>query len=130
MRSLNIVSGAFNMAKLYDYVLAVWLRLEKASETPELQDELREYLEAEFQINRLALIEESEDDTNNEMTISLQLQVTFDESQMDGDEPNEEALGALNRELRAYLESKYQVNYMELLDDALTSYLLGEREDD
>ena len=117
------------MAKWYDYVLAVWLRLEIASDTLELQDELREYLEAEYQIIKLEIIEESEED-EGEITISLQLQVTFDESQMGGDEPTEEALGALGRELRAYLEAKYQVTYMELLDDALTSYLLAEREDD
>ena len=49
---------------------------------------------------------------------------------MDDTEPTEEALGELDRELRSFLEAKYQVDYMELLDDALTSYLLAERVDD
>lgn len=118
------------MAKWYDYVLAVWLRLDIASDPQELQEELREYLEAEYQIIKLDIIQESEDDAEGEITISLQLQMTFDESQMNDDEPTEEALGGLDGELRAYLEAKYRVNYMELLDDALTSYLLAEREDD
>ena len=118
------------MAKCYDYVMAVWLEIETTTPAPNLQDELREYLEAEYQIKSLEIIEESEEDTEDEITISLQLQVTFDESQMDGDEPTEEALEALDSELRAYLEAKYQVDHMEVLDDALTSYLLDEREDE
>ncbi len=117
------------MARSYDYVLAVWLRLEIMADTPELTEELREYLEAEYQVVNLEVIEEAENN-EDEITISLQLQVTFDQSQMDGTEPTEEALGELDRELRPFLEAKYQVNYMELLDDALTSYLLAERVDD
>jgi len=118
------------MSKCYDYVLAVWLRIEVDTKTPELADEIREHLEAEYQIIKLEPIEEFDSDAESEITISLQLQMTFDESQMDGDDPTEESLGELERELRAYLEAKYRVNYMELLDDALTSYLLAEREDD
>jgi hypothetical protein len=94
-----------------------------------LKEELREYLEAEYQVVKLEFIEE-EEDNEDEITISLQLQVTFDQSQMDDTEPTEEALGELDRELRSFLEAKYQVDYMELLDDALTSYLLAERVDD
>lgn len=118
------------MAKSYDYVLAVWLRLQVTGDARALQDEMREYLESEYQINKLEVVEESDCEAEDEVTVSLQLQLTFVESQMDSDEPTEEALGEVDRELRAYLEAKYHVNYMEILDDALTSYLLAEREDD
>ena len=117
------------MGKSYDYVLAVWLALDVESDTTAFQDELREYLEEEYQIVKLEIIEQSED-VENEITISLQLQLTFAQSHMDGHEPTEEAVEESDRELRSYLEAKYRLNYMEILDDSLTSYLLAEREDD
>lgn len=91
--------------------------------------ELRGYLEAEYQIANFEVVEESESDVEGELTFSLQLQLTFDESQMDGDDPTDEAIGELDGELRAYVEAKYQVNHLEILDDALTSYLLAERDE-
>lgn len=118
------------MAIKYDYSLSVWLRIETPPTTLDLADQLREYLDGESQILKLKVYDESESETEGEITISLQLQVTFDELQMDGDEPTEEALEELNRELRPYLEAKFAVTYMELLDDAPTSYLISEREDD
>jgi hypothetical protein len=117
------------VAKFYDYVLAVWLRLAVSRAAPEFLEELREYLEAEYQIIKLEVVEESEPGGEGERAISLQLQLTFDESQMDGDDPTEEALGELDRELRPYIDAKYRVNHLEILDDALTSYLLAEREE-
>ena len=60
------------MAKAYDYVLAVWLKLEVMADTPELKEELREYLEAEYKVVKLEVIEE-EEDNEDEITISLQL---------------------------------------------------------
>ncbi len=117
------------MARVYDYVLAVWLRLEMPDDAPELLMELREYIEAEYQITKLEVVEEPESDMEGDHTFALQLQLTFDESQMDGDDPAEEAIDELDGELRAFLEAKYQVNHLEILDDALTSYLLAEREE-
>jgi hypothetical protein len=117
------------MAKLYDYVLAVWLRLAASCAAPEFLEELREYLEVEYQIIKIEVVEESEPSEEGELAISLQMQLTFDESQMDGDDPTEEALGKLDRELRTYIDAKYQENHLEILDDALTSYLLAEREE-
>jgi hypothetical protein len=117
------------VAKSYDYVLAVWLRLTVSRAAPEFLEELREYLEAEYQIIKLEVVDESESGGEGELTFSLQLQLTFDESQMDGDDPTEEAIGELDGQLRAYLEAKYPVSYLEILDDALTSYLLAEREE-
>ena len=49
---------------------------------------------------------------------------------MEDDEPTEEALAELHAELTAYLEAKYEVEDLELLDDGLNSYRLGEREED
>lgn len=117
------------MAKVYDYVLAVWLRLEVSCAAPDLLVELREYLEAEYQVIKLEVVEEPESDVEGELTVSSQLQLTFDESQMDGDDPTAEAIGELDGALRAYLEAKYQVSHLEILDDALTSYLLAERDE-
>ncbi len=54
------------------------------------------------------------------------LQVTFNELQIDGDDPTEKALDELDGELRAYLEASYPVSHLEILDDALTSYMLAE----
>ena len=45
------------MARMYDYVLAVWLRLEVSCAVPELLVELREYLEAEYVIIKLTVVE-------------------------------------------------------------------------
>jgi cell fate (sporulation/competence/biofilm development) regulator YlbF (YheA/YmcA/DUF963 family) len=96
---------------------------------PDFLEELQRYLETEYQVIKLEIVEEAESNVEGELTVSSQLQVTFDESQMDGDDPTEEAIGKLDGELRAYLEAKYQVNHLEILDDALTSYLLAEREE-
>ncbi len=88
-----------------------------------------DYLESKFRILKLDLVEAQQDDIDGETTVSLQVQLTFDESQMEGDEPTEDAIGEVDQGLRSFLESKYEVNYLELLDDALTSHLLGEREE-
>jgi hypothetical protein len=117
------------VTKSYDYILAVWLCFAVSRAPAEFLEELREYLEAEYQIIKLEIVEESESDRKDELTVSMQVQLTFHESQMDGEDPTEEALGEIDRELRPYLEAKYEVTYFELLDDALTSYLLAEREE-
>lgn len=113
----------------YDYVLAVWLRLPVARAAPDFLEQLREYLEAEYQLIKLKVVDDSESGGEGEQTFSLQLQMTFDQSQMDGDDPTEEAIGELDAQLRTYLEAKYPVSHLEILDDALTSYLLAEREE-
>jgi hypothetical protein len=117
------------VTKAYDYVLAVWMRLAVPHAAPDILEELREYLEAEYQVIKLEVVEEPESDVEGELTVSLRLQLTFDESQMDGDDPTDEAIGELDCALRAYLEAKYQVSHLEMLDDALTSYLLAERDE-
>jgi hypothetical protein len=128
------------MGTHYDYVIQVSMRLKTKDTAPKSLDELKEFLQEEYQIiesncvsdilgfdpNELDEKGEGED----ELAASLQLQVTFAESQMDGDEPTDEALEELHAELTAYLESRYEVDCLELLDDALTSFLLSEWEDD
>ena len=110
----------------YDYVLAIWVRLQGHVNSRKL----RTYLEGEYQILSIEIFPSSGEDAEDESTISLQVQVNFEASQMDGDEPTPAAIAEFDRDLRSYLEAKYSVNYMEVLDDALTSYLLAEREDD
>ncbi len=61
------------MAKSYDYKLAVWLRLEVSCTAPELLVELQEYLEAEYQIIKLEIVEESESDARANASNLLQL---------------------------------------------------------
>ena len=121
------------MAMWYDYVLAVWLRLEMEGDVSGLADELQKYLfdVGGFQVLKLEVMEASEDETEGEVEISLQIQFTFTETEMEeGEEPTEDAIAQVDTELRRHLEAKYEVAYLELMDDALTSYLLGEHEDD
>ena len=117
------------MAIFYEYVLAVWLELETAATEAELSAELLEHLEAEYSVVHLEIVADAEPTAEGETTVLLQLQLTFDESEMEDDEPTEEALDELSGELRGHLEAKYHVSYFEILDDALTSYLLAEHEE-
>lgn len=117
------------MAMHYDYLMEVWLHLELPDVTPEFEDELRDYLEAEFQVSELKIIEDEEASEKGEVEVSLRIQATFDQSQMDGDEPTEEAIAEFDDELRLYLEAKYQLAYFEVLDDAPGSYLLNAWDD-
>jgi hypothetical protein len=133
------------MGKWYDYVIPVSMRLKMRGDATGTLDELKEYLQEEYQIiesshaNRVMealgfdLKELAEEDEEGELTADLELQMAFAESQMDdvdGVEPSEEALEELHDELTAYLEAKYEVILLELLNDALNFYLLGEREED
>lgn len=129
------------MGKHYDYVIAVSMRLRMKDNAPNSLDDLKDFLQEQYPIsathsNRVKaalgfdpaeLDDESEED---ELSALLDLQVTFAESQMDGDEPTDEALDELRDEVTAYLESKYEVDCLELLDDAFSSHLLAEWEDD
>lgn len=117
------------MSTVYDYVMAVWLELDLPNPAAEFDDELHDYLvESGFQIYEFKVIED-EDDVNGKATVSLRIQLTLDESQMDGDEPTAEAVAEFDAELRTCLSSKYEVNYLDVMDDSPHSCLLGERED-
>jgi hypothetical protein len=128
------------MAKWYDYVIEVAMRLKTKDATPKSLDALKEYLGEQYVISESSMVKDmlgfdpdelnDEDQAADELTATLQVQTAFTESQMDDDEPTEEALAELHAELTAYLEAKYQVEDLELLDDGLNSYLLGEREED
>ena len=52
------------MAKTHDYALTVWLRLELSCAAPELLVELQEYLEAEYQILKLEVVEDAKSDVS------------------------------------------------------------------
>jgi hypothetical protein len=125
------------MGKHYDYVIDVSMRLKTKDTAPTSLNELKEFLQEEYQIiqaNRVKdilgfdpneLAEESAQ--ADEFTASLQLQVTFDEAQMEGDNyPTDGALEELNAELTVYLETKYEVNSLSLEE----GFPLSEWEDD
>lgn len=114
------------MPKQYDYMLAVWLRLEASGDAAQFEEKLREYLEEEYAPLKLEAVEPSEED---EFEFSLQVQVTFSESQMEDDEPTPEAVADFREEFNTYLERKYVVAYLEVMEDALTSFLIDEYED-
>jgi len=115
---------------IYDYVMAVWLHIELPQLAPEFEDELREHLlEAGFQVNKLEIVDNDDDGAKGEVQVSLQIQLTLDESQMDGDEPTAEAVAEFDEELRTCLTSKYEVTYLEVMDDAPASFLIAERDD-
>lgn len=117
------------MSTVYDYQIAVWLCLELAEVPAEFDDELREHLlEADFQVNDLKVIEDAER-SNGEVQVSLRIQLTLDESEMDGDEPTSEAVAEFDEELRSCLSSKYVVIHLDVMDDSPYSCLLGEREE-
>ena len=113
------------MGKSYDYVIDVSMRLKTKDAAPKSLDELKEFLQEEYQIiesNRVKEVlgfdpDELDDDSAepDELTASLQLQVTFDEAQMESDNyPTDGALEELNVELTDYLETKYEVNDLSL----------------
>jgi hypothetical protein len=117
------------VATIYDYVMAVWLRIELRQPAPGFEDELHEHLlEAGFQVNQLEVIAE-DDGAEDEIAVSLRVQLTLDESQMDGDEPTAQAVAEFDEELRTCLSSKYEVNYLDVMDDALTSFLIAKRDE-
>jgi hypothetical protein len=116
----------YSMPKFYNYALAVWIRLETSCGAPDLLAELQEYLESKYQIIKIEIVDESDSHTEGEHSVSLKLQLTFDDSRMDGEDPTAKAIGEVDGDWRAYLEARYQVNSLELMDDAPTSFLLDE----
>ena len=116
------------MAIDYVYVFPVWLTLEIDAGKADGLAELREYLESEYCIIDLELLEGSEANRKKERTFALQLQITFELSDMDEDEPTEKAMDRLKGELRSHLEANYRVSYLEILDDAPTAGLLAKEE--
>jgi hypothetical protein len=77
----------------------------------------------------LDAVVDSKSETVGERTLSLQFQITFQQSEMNDGEPTEAAVGKLAGESRGYLESKYRVSHLDILDDELTSYLLAKEEE-
>ena len=112
------------MAKTYDYVLDVWLRLQSKAPVEDLENELREHLETSYILHKVRAIEKSDENTGQD-EFSIQVQTSFQEPQMSFDEPTDQAVEELSQELRAYLEQKYEVTYLEVLDDSLYSFLLN-----
>ena len=128
------------MALWYDYVIEFVVRLKNKDGSVPSLDALKEYLGEQYAISEsrsvVAALGFDPDELNDEnetedgLTATLQVQMAFTDSQMDDDEPTEDALADLHAELTAYLVDKYQVENLELLDDGLNSYRLGERERD
>lgn len=116
------------MAKFYDYSLAVWLCLDAPADDQELLAELLEHIEVELPVASFKVVDDAKPDGANKLTISLEFQLTFNESEMEDREPTGDTIFKLREELKSHLETKYRVTYLSLLDDAPTSYLIGERE--
>lgn len=118
------------MATIYDYVMAVWLRVELSQVPADFEEELHEHLlDAGFQVNQLKIIDGDGAGPEGEVEVSLRIQLTLDASRMNGDEPTDEAVAEFDEELRTCLSSKYEVNYLDVMDDSPYSCLLGEREE-
>lgn len=118
------------MATIYDYVMAVWVCLESPPVAEEFGDELLEHLlEAGFQVNELKIVDDDEDRSDGEVQVSLRIQLTLAQSQMDCDEPTTEAVSEFDQELRTCLSSKYEVTYLDVMDDAPASFLIAKRDE-
>lgn len=119
------------MAKHYDYVLSLWLKLKATADAEQIETELQEYLERNYLVTNLKLIEDDDDASEAEFVFSMRLQTSFNESQM-GDEyyPSDEAVGEFEREMEEYLEAGFHVTYLDIDETALTSYLLAEWDDE
>ena len=88
-----------------------------------------EHIAKDFQIHKIEEVENEDSDSEEdvgERTVSLQVQLIFDPSEMEDDEPTEDAISRFDEELRTHLTSRYQVTHLDVLDDGLTSYLLAE----
>lgn len=122
------------MAKWYHFSLTVWLRLKVSGDASQLVEELQEHLAHDYSVSELKLIEaeftELADGAPGEREFSFQLGMSFNESQVEFGDPTEEAIDELDNELTNYVASKFPLTYLETLDDALTTFFLGESDDD
>ncbi|MBM4004315.1 MAG: hypothetical protein FJ295_13690 [Planctomycetes bacterium] len=122
------------MAKWYHFSLTVWLRLKVSGDASQLLEELQEHLAHDYSVSELKLIEaeftELADGAPGELEFSFQLDMSFNESQVEFGDPTEEAIDELDNELTNYVASKFPLTHLETLGDALTTFFLGESDDD
>ena len=127
IESKKLPQGGYQIDVGYKYTSDMWTTTSKDLQNlqnelePFLQDELKEFLQERYLVDDFSL----DLNKSDELEVTLQWQETFAESEMvDGEQPTEEALAELDRELTAYLETKYEVEHLELDEDAPTSFLL------
>lgn len=115
-----------------DYSMTVWLRLKSPTGAEGVEGALAEILGQNHLVSKIERIEDEEDEAGvgNVLTYSFQAQISFEESECCDDEPNEAAIAVYEDEWTALLSSRFQVVSLEVLDDALTSFLIAEHGDD
>ena len=82
------------VAKTYDYVLEVWLHLQLKTAAETMVNDLREHLETSYLLHKLRVIDASDDDTQG-YTFSIQVQTSFQEPQMNLEEPTDSRGGRI-----------------------------------
>lgn len=112
------------MTTYYAYSLTVWLRLSpdhsvKPSKFHKSVEHLLKDTLGIFDVERV-----KEPGFPDEYSYSFQYSATFDSSEMDEEEePSENAIEELTNELTEFLKEHFDVTFLEILDDALTSFL-------
>lgn len=117
------------MATFYIYSMTVWLTLEHTGDATKVAEQLMEVLGESELVSEMESIED-ENEADARLTFSFQVQLSFPESDCDDDQPTESAVAVYEDELEALLARHVTVVKLELLDDALTTFLLGEHEDE
>jgi len=116
------------MTTYYTYSLSVVIHIDDSAPTNNLASELNQLIGSHIDVSDLIHFE---DDKTPDSSHSLmaQIQFTFPESEMEEDEPCEFVLEQLENEITGYIEPKFHVRYLEILDDALTTCFLGSHSD-
>lgn len=112
-------------------MLPAWLRLKTPQPASELEEELKDYLSQEYQISKFEVVEESKGSKTKvkEVTVSFNLQMSFNVSEVDGEGPTWAAQEKLAEEMLSYLKADYTVKSLELLDDSPYCCLIDQWDD-
>lgn len=112
------------MGKYYLFALAVWLEVKLPKPSRRWLKDLEEHLFDEFTVSRFKRLDQEASAPQDGKQVSFQIQESFNEDEVEEDEPTEDAIFRLSQQLREHLQSHYEVISLEIMDDSPNSYLL------
>ncbi len=117
------------MVKHYAFNLTVWLRLAnpQRNKSRQVLRALKTYLEERWTIDKVERVDDQS--VAPECSFVFQLTWTFVDAEVDNGEITDEAVESLTDELRDSIGREFEVTFIEICDDALTSFLLDEWEE-